>query len=170
MHRLFCCIFFFGVFSLSGQKFDGPYNSLSFSIGSTYVPDALGSDSSVTGIFVESIGLDYERKIFRDIDLGLVLGYELGRYTVSTRYPLNRHNAFSVFSQLTYAIYKTNIGLSVGGGMAFEKHKHLPFLTFAGAYDIHFGQKGWYVSPSVSIDYNRHFEALTLSLDLGKDF
>lgn len=146
-------------------------NMVAFSPGLTFIPAGTIENVETTGVMVPTIGFDYLRRLHKNWEIGVMVDFEFGKYSVPKKYDnLKRHNAI-VFALVTaFTVPNTNLNFYGGVGVEFEQHKHLGLLRLGAEYQIRLGEKGWFLGPNVFMDYKDHYDTWAAAIAIGKEF
>ena len=113
------------------------------------------------------IGIDYFRRIFPRLEIGIMADLDLGEYVIFEK-ELDRENALLLEAIASFNLTK-HINVFVGGGVEFEKHMNLGIFRLGAEYMFKL-KKGWIIAPSFVFDFKEGTDSWSLSLGFGKGF
>jgi hypothetical protein len=142
-------------------------HKIGVSVGYTHIPEGADDVDDDKGVWVLTLGLDYQYRLNEKWSVGGVFDIEFGEYLIIDKH-LGRENATVVAALGTYEVMP-NWGVYAGGGVEFEKHRNLGVIRIGTEYAFPLGG-GWIIAPSVLADIKEEFNSLALAVAVGRWF
>ncbi len=165
---LLLLLYYFPSFSQAGNEDSKKKNLLTGTFGYTFVPKgAEEGATSVEGVFVPSIGIDYFRRVHPKWEIGTMIDFELSNYLIFEK-QLNRHKALVITAITAYNLSE-NWTVFAGGGIELERHKNIFVGRLGGEYAFKL-KKDWVLAPGAFYDIKESYDTWAISIAFGREF
>jgi opacity protein-like surface antigen len=148
-------------------------HKVSLSFGYAYVREGVEKDHAADadpekGVYVPSLGIDYQYRLNEKWALGGVADLELSHYVVLKK-DLERDKAFLLAALAFYELVPF-WEVYAGGGVELEKHENLGIIRLGTEYEFRVGERGWAISPVLMYDIKEGYDTWSLAVAAGRWF